>query len=290
MFPYDNNFHSLLIEGGRDREVTSLAVRQTTHDVNVRNFDFLTTEYERSWQDLDYWSYFARVNWNYTLGICIGYCVMVHAFQYLMRNQKVIDLRYPLIVWNGMLALFSIVSAVRIVPYMLVTLFKNGPWYFVCRNGMASYGQGGTVGLWSVMFVFSKYVELVDTFFLLMRKKRVPFLHWFHHATVVLLSIHALAYYSPAAMVMSGMNAVVHSVMYTYYFLGSIGENPPRWSKFVTKLQLGQMCIGVVLGVANYVGQGTIQNCHSIPSHNALIFGIYLSYLVLFMRFYYSRY
>ena len=155
---------------------------------------------------------------------------------------------------------------------------------------MASYGQGGTIALWSVMFVFSKYIELVDTVFLIFRKKHISFLHWFHHATVVLLSIHALAYYSPSALIMSGMNAVVHSVMYAYYFIAAVRGIVPKWGKLVTRLQLSQMIIGVVLGVANYVGQWGVPNCHSIPSHNALIFGIYLSYLVLFVRFYLSKY
>ena len=290
MFPYDNNFYSLLIEGGRDREVTSRAVRQTTHDVSVKAFEFLPHSFEQNWADLDYWSYYARLHYNVTIVICITYCLVVHALRVWMRGQKSFHLKVPLIVWNGILALFSFISSIRIVPYMLSILVKNGPWYFVCRNGMASYGQGGAVALWSVLFVFSKYFELFDTLFLILRKKHVSFLHWFHHATVVLLSVHALAYYSPAALLMSGMNAIVHTFMYSYYLIGAIRERPPRWGKFITKLQLSQMFVGVSLGIANYVGQYYVENCHSVPSHNALIFSIYLSYLVLFMRFYWYKY
>jgi hypothetical protein len=290
MFPSDNNFHSLLIEGGRDHQVTSLAVRQTIHDVNTKNFDFLTTMYERSWSDLDYWSFQARINWNHTLAICASYCLLIHLGRYLMKGRKGFNLRVPLILWNTLLALFSILSVIRIVPYMLTSLIQNGPWYFVCRNGMASYGQGGTVALWSVLFVYSKYIELFDTVFLILRKKHVSFLHWFHHATVVLLSVHALAYYSPAALIMSGMNAIVHSVMYTYYALAGIRKQPPRWGKVLTKLQLVQMCLGVFLGIANYVGQKGIENCHSVTNHNAMILAIYMSYLVLFTQFYFKKY
>jgi hypothetical protein len=291
MFPSDNNFHSLLLEGGRDHQVTSLAVRQTTHDVNTKYFDIFATMYERSWSDLDFWSYHARINWNYTIAACMSYCLLVYLGQYLMRRHKGFNLRLPLILWNTILAVFSILSAVRIVPYTLTTLVQNGAWYFVCRNGMASYGQGGTVALWSVLFVYSKYFELVDTALLILRKKQVSFLHWFHHASVVLLSINALAYYSPSALIMSGMNSLVHTVMYTYYAIAAIRTRPPRrWGKLVTKLQLVQMWVGVLLGVANYLGQRIIDNCHSVPSHNALILGIYVSYLVLFTRFYFTKY
>lgn len=39
---------------------------------------------------------------------------------------------------------------------------------------------------WNSVFVISKLVELGDTVFLWLDKKPVKFLHWFHHATVLL--------------------------------------------------------------------------------------------------------
>ena len=38
------------------------------------------------------------------------------------------------------------------------------------------------------MFIYSKLPELFDTVFLVLRKKPVIFLHWFHHVTVGLPS------------------------------------------------------------------------------------------------------
>ena len=193
-------------------------------------------------------------------------------------------------IWNLCMSIFSIICVIRIVPYFLTVLYRSGPWYFVCRNGMASYGKGGPVGLWCVLFVYSKYLELADTAFLILRKRPVSFLHWYHHATVLLLCIHSLATYSPAALVMSSINAVVHSIMYTYYFVAAVSSRPQSWGRIVTKIQIGQMFVGVALGVSNYIGKCTSHNCYSVSSHAALVLGIYCSYLVLFLRFYASKY
>jgi len=49
----------------------------------------------------------------------------------------------------------------------------------------------GPTGLWVGLFIFSKFPELLDTAFLVLQKKRVIFLHWFHHTTVLLYCWHA---------------------------------------------------------------------------------------------------
>eukprot|EP00959_Pyramimonas_sp_CCMP1952_P446462 9347841-Pyramimonas_sp.AAC.2 len=41
----------------------------------------------------------------------------------------------------------------------------------------------GPSGLWVGLFIYSKIPELLDTVFLVLQKKRVIFLAWFHHTT-----------------------------------------------------------------------------------------------------------
>jgi elongation of very long chain fatty acids protein 6 len=208
--------------------------------------------------------------------------------QRLMSNRAAFELKYPLFMWNLGLAVFSMIGVMRVVPSLLYGLAINGPMYFICRNASVGYGRG-PLGLWSVLFVLSKYAELVDTLFLILRKKSVPFLHWFHHASVLLISVGTIMVNGPTGIIMIGMNFFVHSIMYSYYAIAAI-TNPPRWGKAVTTLQIAQMVGGLIMCGGIYYGMTNVENCEVQVANAYGIAFIYFSYLVLFVRFYVERY
>lgn len=57
--------------------------------------------------------------------------------------------------------------------------------YFVCNSFII---QNKVSGFWTTMFVLSKVPELGDTIFIVLRKQPLIFLHWYHHATVLVYS------------------------------------------------------------------------------------------------------
>ncbi|VDL66713.1 unnamed protein product [Nippostrongylus brasiliensis] len=52
----------------------------------------------------------------------------------------------------------------------------------------------GPASFWACMFAFSKIAELGDTVFLVLRKRPVIFLHWYHHAVVLVYCWHSGAF------------------------------------------------------------------------------------------------
>ena len=64
----------------------------------------------------------------------------------------------------------------------------------------------GASGFWTVAFVLSKPLELFDTVFIVLRKKPLIFLHWYHHVTVLLFCWHSYAHRSPNALWFVAMN------------------------------------------------------------------------------------
>ena len=128
--------------------------------------------------------------------------------------------------------------------------------------------------------------ELFDTVFIILKKKPLIFLHWYHHVTVLLYCWNSYVTESGAGIYFAAMNYAVHAVMYTYYFLqavrvlprygrrfpllmcvfplfrGPLPDNPlffasprrvsRRWfpSWIITVLQIAQMLVGTVVVAA----------------------------------------
>lgn len=96
----------------------------------------------------------------------------------------------------------------------------------------------------------SKMVEFGDTFFIILRKKPLIFLHWWHHITVLnavwLTSFH----WDPVGRWFGIVNLGVHALMYSYYALKSVNIYVPRkFAMFLTALQIGQMVWAVFLNL-----------------------------------------
>lgn len=152
--------------------------------------------------------------------------------------------------------------------------------------------ESGAVGMWSMLFVFSKVAELLDTVFLVLNKKPLVFLHWYHHLTVLLLSWHAYLSQSPISLHVMAMNYSIHAVMYGYYFLRSIGKwpqwLPPRW---ITMAQISQMIMGSFLcGMGIFYKLYHVGQCHAPLSNMVLAAAIYTTYFYLFAQFFFRRF
>ena len=150
-------------------------------------------------------------------------------------------------------------------------------------------------GLLLQLFIFSKFPELLDTAFLVLQKKKVIFLHWFHHCTVLLYCWHAFHHRIAPGLWFAAMNFSVHSVMYTYYFL-SCSVVGLRWlvrpfAPFVTFIQIAQMFIGIAVTVTAALRHSEDpQSCATDAANWKLGLGMYTSYFLLFIVLFLNLY
>jgi elongation of very long chain fatty acids protein 6 len=166
---------------------------------------------------------------NYILPVS---CVVVYLlFCYFgsafMAKRKAFDLVVPLAAWNLFLAVFSTYGALRTVPHMLHRITTLSFEETVCQAPYTAFGSGAA-GLATQFFILSKIPELVDTIFIVLRKKPLIFLHWYHHVTVLLYCWNSYVTESSAGLHFVAMNYTVHSVMYMYYFLQAT-KLMPKW-------------------------------------------------------------
>ncbi|XP_061564435.1 elongation of very long chain fatty acids protein 6-like [Cololabis saira] len=226
-------------------------------------------------------------HWNKSFMFCGLYVALVFAGRHFMRERPKLNLRGPLVLWSLGLAAFSIVGAVRTGLYMLHVLTTGGFRESVCDN---SFYSAAVTKFWAYAFILSKVPELGDTVFIVLRKQRLIFLHWYHHVTVLLYS-----WYSYKDQVAGGgwfmtMNYAVHSLMYTYYAARAASLRVPRpFAMVITATQILQMGMGLAVLALVYLWMHEVR----CPSNmDNIMWGsvMYLSYLVLFASFFYNNY
>jgi len=161
----------------------------------------------------------------------------------------------------------------------------------LCFDPESHFGSGAT-GFWVQMFCLSKFPELIDTFFIVIHKKPLIFLHWYHHISVLLYCWHAYVTKAPAGLFFVTMNYGVHAIMYFYYFLMAV-KLKPKWfnSIWITVCQISQMVVGVAVTALGFILPPKYGKVCSIkPENNAAALIMYGSYLLLFVQFFIQRY
>ena len=139
------------------------------------------------------------------------------------------------------LELVQLLGPMRTVPHLLKNIYTMGFEYTVCYLAARDYGLGAWV--LTMLFIFSKIPELL-TMQHCIGKKKLIFLHWHHHVTVLLYCWHSYGTRNAAGLWF--MNFTVHAIMYFYYFLTGLGYRP-KWAFFVTIIQISQMFVGVMV-------------------------------------------
>lgn len=143
-----------------------------------------------------------------------------------------------------------------------------------------------------MVFSGSKIPEFVDTFFMILRGKKVPLLHWVHHATVSPYSYWLYTLRASTGIIFQAMNCTVHSIMYFYYLLSDLGVNVRPVAIYITTLQILQMVAGTAVcawGVYQHLVLGDT-SCPTPLRAHAWGLAMYLLYFVLFADFFIKRY
>lgn len=218
------------------------------------------------------------------------YLLMCYVGPKIMEKRAAFDLVYPLALWNAFLCVFSFIGMCRTVPFALYMLFTKPSFHEAICGDQAFYSNS-TCGLWVMLFIYSKLPELVDTVFIVLRKKPLIFLHWYHHATVLLYCWHAFATGAGSGIYFVAMNYTVHAIMYGYYCLQALKMVPKNFpAHLITLAQITQMVLGTGICAAScyYVLSGT--GCRIQPDNMIAAVLMYGSYLYLFCEFAVKRY
>ncbi|CAI5449465.1 unnamed protein product [Caenorhabditis angaria] len=220
--------------------------------------------------------------------ISMAYVVVIFSTKAFMANRKPFDLTGPLNLWNAWLAIFSTLGSIATSIGLLHEIFSRG---FTASYIHIGDFYNGTSGLFTWLFVLSKVAEFGDTMFIVLRKKPLMFLHWYHHVLTMNYAFITFKDNLGFNVWITWMNFTVHSIMYGYYMLRSFGVKVPAWiAKNITTMQILQFVIThFILFHVGYLA-ATGAPVDSTPTFYWFCLLMEISYVVLFGNFYYQSY
>lgn len=251
------------------------------------NYTFMF-QFEKKFEHI-YTKEWMRNYWHTSFYFVAVYMIVIFGGQAYMQNRPAFKLRKLLTLWNTSLALFSIAGSLRTLPELLHVLSRFGFYHSVCHPSFIEVLQPS--GFWTWMFTLSKVPELGDTVFIVLRKQNLIFLHWYHHITVLLFTWFTYSEYTAPARWFVDMNYLVHSLMYSYYALRSLGFRiPKQMAMAITASQIIQMIIGAYVTWYAWFRKSQGDACNITQATATFGLIMYLSYFALFAQFFYSSY
>nr|POE87295.1 putative elongation of fatty acids protein 1 [Quercus suber] len=225
----------------------------------------------------------------------IAYYIIIFGGREVMRNREALKLNGLFKIHNFYLTAISGVLLALFLEQLIPTLARNGLFFTICNK------NGGWTKQLVVLYYLNyltKYLELLDTCFLFLKKKPLTFLHTYHHGATALLCYTQLLGLTAVSWVPITLNLTVHVVMYWYYFQSARGIRI-WWKKYITVMQITQFVID--LGFVYFASYTyfTASYFPWLPTFGVCAgeefaafagMGILSSYLVLFIGFYISTY
>lgn len=226
-------------------------------------------------------------NWKLCFTYSFLYVFLIFIGQRLMKNREKFHLYRPLIAWNLVLAIFSFLGAIRTVPHFIHILRYKGIVHSVCVYDFVY----GVSGCWAWLFILSKVAELIDTLFIVLRKQKLIFLHWYHHASVLIYCWFSTQSDNAPGRWFFVMNYTIHSVMYGYYALRALRFKIPRWVNIcITSGQISQMVVGLFVNILAVYKKNRGEKCEVSYENIYWSFIMYFTYFLLFFHFFINAY
>lgn len=222
----------------------------------------------------------------------ITYLVVIFGGRELMKGHAPYKLKIPFQIHNTILYVGSGLLLALMAESVVPMIWHHGFFYSICSEEAWT----DKLEFYYIINYYFKYIELIDTVFLVLKKKPLAFLHVFHHAATAALCYTQLEGKTAVSWVVISLNLLVHVLMY-YYYYATAGGKKIWWKKYLTTMQITQFIIDIfIVYFATYQHYGYRFNLPHVGDCTGSRFaafcgcGLLTSYLFLFIAFYIKTY
>eukprot|EP00735_Rhodelphis_limneticus_P015345 TRINITY_DN9573_c0_g1::TRINITY_DN9573_c0_g1_i1::g.12197::m.12197 TRINITY_DN9573_c0_g1::TRINITY_DN9573_c0_g1_i1::g.12197 ORF type:complete len:280 (-),score=70.06,sp/Q5M8U1/ELOV5_XENTR/33.10/3e-33,ELO/PF01151.13/2.9e-57 TRINITY_DN9573_c0_g1_i1:165-1004(-) len=232
--------------------------------------------------------HFPLADWTSLLTLCTAYLIITFVlYQIMQRKKEPFSLKPVIAVYNIMCVILAGTSLYGTVKYKL----NRGGGFMCNETNPIIHSEDMEVAWYIWLFYIQKFFEFMDTWFFILRKsfRQVTFLHVYHHASIAIVvgglfsTDWAGDIYLPVML-----NSFVHVLMYTHYFLTSIGVKS-WWRQHLTSMQLTQF---LLIMFQSYYPLFFVnkEDCPGLATTRYALGTYMITMLVLFGNFFYQSY
>ncbi|TIA87685.1 hypothetical protein E3P99_03027 [Wallemia hederae] len=222
----------------------------------------------------------------------VAYLAIIFGGRELMKSREPFKLKIPFQIHNTILYVGSGLLLALMAEEVIPIIYKRGFYYSICSEDAWT----SKLEFYYLINYYFKYIELIDTVFLVLKKKPLAFLHVFHHAATAALCYTQLEGRTAVSWVVISLNLAVHVLMY-YYYYATAGGAKIWWKKYLTTMQITQFIIDIfIVYFATYQHYGYrwgwphVGDCTGSRFAAFCGCGLLTSYLFLFIAFYIKTY
>jgi hypothetical protein len=155
----------------------------------------------------------------------ILYFIVITGLRVYMTNREPFKMKYVTALHSLNLCIWSLGMFIAGLVGTYEIYQKDGDIKDIFIHKTEDIPRKGLL-FWALyIYYLSKFPELLDTVILVLKKKKVIFLHWYHHGIVILMVWAWLEAKMSFAVFGLLFNTLVHVFMYWYYFASVLGMN-----------------------------------------------------------------
>lgn len=150
---------------------------------------------------------------------------------------------------NLALCFFSVATFLSVTPAFIKSIYKHRDNFMDAYCDRDGCFWDNALAYWGYLFYLSKFYEIIDTLIILLKGRRSSLLQTYHHSGAMITMWAGMNFKAAPIWIFVVFNSFIHSVMYAYYALTSIGFNPPG-KQYLTRMQITQFVVGTSIAAS----------------------------------------